>query len=50
MCISKKNFLVIQIHLLQKMNVYTCSESKYKDKFSYTPHCLIPAHVNKYLQ
>lgn len=50
MCISKKKFLVIQIHLLQKMNVYTCSESKYKDKFSITPHCLIPAHVNKYLQ
>lgn len=36
-CISvKKKFVVIQIHLLQKMNVYTCSESKYKDKFSYT--------------
>lgn len=50
-CISvKKKFVVIQIHLLQKMNVYTCSESKYKDKFIYTPHYLIPAHVNKYLQ
>lgn len=36
-CISvKKKFVVIQIHLLQKMNVYTCLESKYKDKFSYT--------------